>query len=192
MLSDNPFLSLFLPMMLVGYNTMYPGIFDYTGVLKEPYLTDIPKYTTVFMTSLSSMVLCLLIKSWKRSLPILSMIRWETATARHFRRWKIIIHTWVGSQIKKLIWHCKNDDCVPFGNLVAARDRFSTLGISNIEYVEWRLLIMTQAAARACVCCANSFHGRRQVDLPSDEKIIKKEAGPTGTASYHKMVLITC
>ena len=49
MLNNNPFpVPYFLPMMLVGYNTMYPGTFSYEAMLKEPYRTDIPKYTTGF------------------------------------------------------------------------------------------------------------------------------------------------
>jgi len=49
MLSDDPFpVPYFLPLMLVGYNTIYSSIFDYDIMLMEAYRTNIPRYTNGF------------------------------------------------------------------------------------------------------------------------------------------------
>ncbi len=139
MLSDDPFpVPYFLPMMLVGYNTMYPGIYDYTSVLKEPYRTDIPKYTTGFY---DIPVVNNIMPQDKILKKVFTDSFYEALKNSQSQAFQTMRDNnsylgWIPKS-KMLIWHCKNDDCVPFGNLVAARDRFSTLGISNIEYVEW-------------------------------------------------------
>jgi pimeloyl-ACP methyl ester carboxylesterase len=139
MLSDNPFpVPYFLPMLLVGYNTMYPAIYNYASVLKEPYRTDIPKYTTGFydvdvvngIMPKDKILKEVFTDSFYDSLKNSNSIAYHTLYDNN------AYLGWVPKS-KMLIWHCKNDDCVPFGNLMAARNRFSTLGITNIEYVEW-------------------------------------------------------
>ena len=139
MLSDNPFpVPYFLPMLLVGYNTMYPAIYNYASVLKEPYRTDIPKYTTGFydvdvvngIMPKDKILKEVFTDSFYDSLKNSNSIAYHTLYDNN------AYLGWVPKS-KMLIWHCKNDDCVPFGNLEAARNRFSTLGITNIEYVEW-------------------------------------------------------
>ncbi|MEI8004934.1 MAG: lipase family protein [Bacteroidota bacterium] len=139
LLGENPFpVPYFLPMMLVGYNTMYPAIFDYTGMLKEPYRTDIPKYTTGFydIPVVNSIMPQDKILKKVFTDSFYDSLRNNQSLAFQAMQDNNSYLGWMPKS-KMLVWHCKNDDCVPFGNLVAARDRFSTLGISNIEYVEW-------------------------------------------------------
>ncbi len=139
LLGENPFpVPYFLPMMLVGYNTMYPGIFDYSNALIEPYRTDIPKYTTGFYDIPVVNGIMPPDKILKKVFTASFYDSLRNNNSQAFQTMKEN-NSYLGwtPKSKMLIWHCKNDDCVPFGNLVAARDRFSTLGISNIEYVEW-------------------------------------------------------
>jgi len=139
LLSDNPFpVPYFLPLMLVGYQTVYPSPFSYDQVLKEPYRTDIPKYTTGFYNKdvvnsimpASGILKEVFTDSFIDSLNIASssahQILWQNNT----------YSDWI-PESKMLLWHCKNDDCVPIGNFEAAQSAFAQGGASNITYVEW-------------------------------------------------------
>ena len=57
------------------------------------------------------------------------------------KAWNIIYgnNTYVNwvPKSKMLLWHCRNDDCVPFGNFIAAKKKFTEIGLTNVDYVEW-------------------------------------------------------
>jgi hypothetical protein len=139
MLSNDPFpVPYFLPMLMVGYNTMYPNIFKYETMLKEPYRTDIPKYTTGFYDETvvnSKMPPDKILKkiftdAFYDSLKTFGSRAYQTLYENNaYINW--------APKSKMLLWHCKNDDCVPFGNFTVARNKFTGLGLTNIEYVEW-------------------------------------------------------
>jgi len=139
MLADKPFpVPYFLPMLMVGYNTMYPEIFDYTSMLKEPYHTDIPKYTNGFY---DETVVNGIMPSDKILKKIFTDPFYDSLKTSKSLAHKTLFDNngyvdWVPKS-KMLIWHCKNDDCVPFGNFVTAKQRFEELGLKNIDYVEW-------------------------------------------------------
>jgi hypothetical protein len=139
MLGDNPFpVPYFLPMMLVGYHTMYPEIFSYEAMLKSPYQSDIPQYTTGLYDEtvvnskmpadkiLKKVFTDAFIDSLKNPVSQAQMLMYENNS---YVNWT--------PKSKMLLWHCQNDDCVPFGNFTVAKKRFTELGLSNIEYVAW-------------------------------------------------------
>jgi pimeloyl-ACP methyl ester carboxylesterase len=139
MLGDKPFpVPYFLPMLMVGYNTMYPDVYDYTGMLKEPYRTDIPKYTTGFYDETVVNGIMPYDKILKK---IFTDAFYDSLKNVNSKAYQILYRNnsylgWIPKS-RMLLWHCRNDDCVPFGNFVAAKDRFTTLGLTNIDYVEW-------------------------------------------------------
>lgn len=139
MLGDKPFpVPYFLPMLMVGYNTMYPASYDYSDMLKEPYRTDIPKYTTGFYDETVVNGIMPSDKILKKIFtdPFYDSLKSVTSKAHSILFDNNAYLGWVPKS-RMLLWHCQNDDCVPFGNFVAAKDRFTTLGLTNIDYVEW-------------------------------------------------------
>lgn len=139
MLSNDPFpVPYFLPMMLVGYNAIYPSAFDYNLMLKEPYRTDIPKYANGFYDN--DKVNSIMPQS-KILKEVFTPAFLDTLQNKSSSAYRALYenNSYVGwaPKSKMLLWHCKNDDCVPFGNFVAAKERFSSLGLKNIDYVEW-------------------------------------------------------
>jgi len=139
MLGDKPFpVPYFLPMLMVGYHTMHPEVFDYTSMLNEPYRTDIPKYTTGFYPE---SVVNGIMPPDKILKEIFTSSFIDTLKNVKSQAWNILYGNnsyvdWTPKS-KMLLWHCQNDDCVPFGNFVAAKTRFTSLGLTNVEYVEW-------------------------------------------------------
>ena len=139
MLADKPFpVPYFLPMLMVGYNTMYPNNFDYATILKEPYRTDIPKYTTGFYPE---SVVNGIMPPDKILKKIFTDSFYDTLKNVNSKAWNILYGNnayvnWVPKS-KMLLWHCQNDDCVPFGNFVAAKKKFTEIGLTNVDYVEW-------------------------------------------------------
>jgi len=139
MLGDNPFpVPYFLPMLMVGYNTMYNTTYGYDLMLKEPYRTDIPKYTTGFYDETvvnSKMPPDRILKK------IFTDSFYDSLKNFNSKAFQILYENnayvnWAPKS-KMLLWHCKNDDCVPFGNFSVAKKRFNDLGLTNIEYVEY-------------------------------------------------------
>ena len=139
MLGDAPFpIPYFLPMMLVGYNTIYPNTFQYEAMLKEPYKTDIPLYTTGFYDETvvnSKMPPDKILKKVFNDAYIDSLKN-PNSQARQLMYGNNSFVNWTPKS-KMLLWHCQNDDCVPFGNFTVAKKMFSDLGLTNIEYVPW-------------------------------------------------------
>jgi hypothetical protein len=142
MLSNDPFpIPFFLPMFAVGLNTIYPESFVYDVMLKVPYNDTIPKYTNGFYS-----------ESFVNGIMPSSHILKEVLTDNFIdtlenvnsNAYKILYknNTFINNEsevwiptTKMLLWHCKNDDCVPFGNFTKVKSEFGT--IPNIEYVEW-------------------------------------------------------
>lgn len=139
MLGDSPFpVPYFLPMLMVGYNTMYPNAFKYETMLKEPYRTDIPQYTTGFFDENvvnSKMPSDKILKKIFTD-PFYDSLKTYTSLAFQTLYENNSYINW-GPKSKMLLWHCKNDDCVPFGNFTVAKQRFTSMQLTNIEYVEW-------------------------------------------------------
>lgn len=139
MLADTTFpVPYFLPLMLVGYHTIYPDIYDYDIMLKEPYRTNIPIYTTGFYptsTVDSIMPQSHILKE------IFTDAFIDTLQTKSSAAFKTLVNNdtypdWK-PETKMLLWHVKNDDCVLFGNFTAAKDAFQKAGASSITYVEW-------------------------------------------------------
>ena len=143
MLSDSAFPEpYFLPMVVVGYNAIYPKVFAYDIVLKAPYLTDLPQYTTGFYDE----------KVVNKKMPpdkilkkiftdaFIDSLRNPASQAMQIFAQNNSYTGWTPKS-KMLLWHCKNDDCVLFGNFIAAKKRFTELGLTNIEYQEWPPMI---------------------------------------------------
>jgi pimeloyl-ACP methyl ester carboxylesterase len=139
MLADKPFpVPYFLPMMLVGYNTMYEADFGFDAMLKPPYNTDIPKYTTGFY---NDSVVNSKMPPDKILRKVFTNSFFDSLKSPSSKAYRLVDENnafsgWTPKS-KMLLWHCKNDDCVPFGNFVAAKNRFTGLGLTNIDYVEW-------------------------------------------------------
>lgn len=139
MLRDSAFpVPYFLPMLMVGYHTIYPDAYEYQLMLKEPYRTDIPKYTTGFYDEdkVNSIMPPDKILKEVFTDPFTDSLKSVGSEAfgilydnNAFIHWTPKSHM--------LLWHCKNDDCVPFGNYVTAKNRFTSLGLTQIDYVEW-------------------------------------------------------
>lgn len=139
MLNGNSFpIPYFLPVLLVGYNLAYPTYFAYDKMLKEPYRTNIPKYTNglndkdvVNGIMPSSKILKEVFNdSFIDSLNSTSSSAYSTLFQNS------TYYNWV-PKTKMLLWHCKNDDCVPFGNFTSAKNAFVKGSASNVNYVEW-------------------------------------------------------
>ncbi|MBU2555020.1 MAG: hypothetical protein KKF98_11230 [Bacteroidetes bacterium] len=137
MLSDNPFpVPYFLPMLLVGYNTMYPALYPYDQMLVSPYKEDIPKYTTGFYST--SQVNSIMPENHILK-TVFTPAFIDTLTTHTSKAYVTLQNNnsyvnWT-PKTEMLIWHCKNDDCVPFGNYEKAKTAFGTL--SNVSFVEW-------------------------------------------------------
>jgi len=139
MLSDNPFpVPYFLPLMLVGYQTEYPTTYAYGQMLQEPYLTDIPKYTTGFYNKdvvNSIMPASGILKDvFKDSFS--DSLRDSTSSAFNILWQNSTYPNWI-PESTMLLWHCQNDDCVPIGNYETAKTAFTNSGAEKITYVEW-------------------------------------------------------
>lgn len=139
MLADKPFpVPYFLPMMLVGYNTIYPNAFSYEAMLKEPYRTDIPKYTTGLYdeTVVNSKMPPDKILKKVFTDAFYDSLKNFNSNAYQVMYGNNAYVNWAPKS-KMLLWHCNNDDCVPFGNFITAKKRFSDLLLTNIDYVEY-------------------------------------------------------
>jgi pimeloyl-ACP methyl ester carboxylesterase len=128
----------FLPMFLVGYQTVYPDIFPYHQMLVEPYLTDLPQYTNGFYDDRivnekmppDRILKKVFTQSFVDTLQDHNSVAFKTImTNNSYTDWT--------PHSKMLLWHCQNDDCVTFGNFLAAKARFTGLGLTGIDYVEW-------------------------------------------------------
>ena len=62
-----------------------------------------------------------------------------------------------------LLWHCKNDDCVPFGNFVAAKNKFTELGVTNIDYVEWPPVINWEGTVHVSIAPRAFLEGTKWI-----------------------------
>lgn len=138
MLSDSAFPApYFLPLMLVGYNTVYNNIFDYDNMLKVPYNTNIPKYTNGFYPTnvvdsimpQSKIVKEVFTNGFINSLNDQNGQVFQTLYDNNTYTWTF--------ETPMYLWHCKNDDCVPFGNFETAKGYFENNGATNITYVEY-------------------------------------------------------
>jgi len=139
MLSDNPFpVPYFLPMLFVGYNTIYPADFVYDSMLKAPYNTNIPKYTTGFYSTdvVNSIMPSSHILKEVFTPRFMAALQ-DTGSTPHKILWQNNTYPDWQPKTTMLLWHCKNDDCVPFGNFETAKAAFSVAGATNITYVEW-------------------------------------------------------
>lgn len=138
-LADTPFpVPYFLPMFLVGYQTVYPALFPYREMLAEPYRTDLPQYTNGFY---DDQVVNSKMPSDRILKKVFNPAFIDTLRNHESMAFKTIQgnNSYVGwtPKSKMLLWHCRNDDCVTFGNFLAAKDRFTELGLTHIDYVEW-------------------------------------------------------
>jgi pimeloyl-ACP methyl ester carboxylesterase len=143
MLADSAFPEpYFLPMVVVGYNAIYPQAFAYSTVLKAPYLTDLPQYTTGFYDETvvnGKMPPDKILKKIFTDAFVDSLRNPASEAMQVFSQNNA--HMGWTPKSKMLLWHCKNDDCVLFGNFTAAKKRFTDLGLTNIEYQEWPPMI---------------------------------------------------
>jgi pimeloyl-ACP methyl ester carboxylesterase len=137
MLGSNPFpVPYFLPMLLVGYNTMYQGTFPFGAMLQDPYRTDLPKYTNGFYDETvvnSKMPPDKILKE------VFTNAFYDSLQSPTSKAFKTLYQNnayvdWTPKS-KMLLWHCLNDDCVPYGNLVTAMQSFSQL--PNVQPVTW-------------------------------------------------------
>ncbi len=139
MLSDQTFpVPYFLPLMLVGYNAIYPSQFDFAKMLKEPYKTDIPKYTNgQYDKDVVNGIMpqSKILKDAFLSAFIDSLNNINSGAYKILQQ-NNTYYNWVPNT-NMLLWHCKNDDCVPFGNFTAAKNAFSIAGANKVTYVEW-------------------------------------------------------
>ena len=137
MLRDTAFpVPYFLPMLLVGYNAIYPDVFMYDEMLKSPYNVDIPKYTTGFYpaeTVDSIMPPDHILKEVFTGAGLDTLIN-PTSKAHQTLYDNNTYIGWKPST-KTYIWHCRNDDCVPFGNFEKVKSVFGTP--PNITYKEY-------------------------------------------------------
>jgi hypothetical protein len=62
-----------------------------------------------------------------------------------------------------LLWHCENDDCVPFGNYTAAKTRFTELGLTNIDYVAWPAVHPESGTVHVAVAPRAFYEGSRWI-----------------------------
>ena len=142
MLSDEPFpVPYFLPMFFVGFNTIYPESFAYNEMLKNPYNVDIPKYTTGFYPE---SVVSGIMPSSGILKEVFTGNFIDTLKAANSKAYKTLYknNAFINNEsaiwkptTKMLFWHCKNDDCVPFGNFTKVKSEYGAM--SNIEYVKW-------------------------------------------------------
>jgi len=142
MLSNDPFpVPYFLPMFVVGFNTIYPESFVYNDMLKAPYNVKIPEFTDGFHTESE-------INAFMPPSGILKEVFTDnfidTLKNVNSNVYKTLFknnayinnksNVWKPKS-KMLFWHCKNDDCVPFGNFTKVKSEYGTM--SNIEYIEY-------------------------------------------------------
>jgi pimeloyl-ACP methyl ester carboxylesterase len=165
MLKDTPFpVPYFLPMMLVGYNTLYPETFVYEEMLKEPYLTDIPKYTTGFYDETVVNGIMPPDKILKKVFTDACIDSLQNPESKAYQT-MYENNSFVGwtPRSPMLLWHCQNDDCVPFGNFTAAKKRFTELGLSNIEYTAWEPVYPKSGTVHVAVAPRAFYEGSRWI-----------------------------
>jgi len=165
MLSNNPFpVPYFLPMLMVGYNTMHKSIFDYNVMLKDPYKTDIPQYTTGFYDETvvnSKMPQDKILKE------IFTPAFYDSLKNHNSQAFQTLYsnNAYLGwtPKSKMLLWHCMNDDCVPVGNSVAAINRFTSLGLSNVQFVAWPPVHPKSGTVHVAVAPRAFYEGSRWI-----------------------------
>ena len=165
MLKDTPFpVPYFLPMMLVGYNTIYPNTFPFSAMLKEPYLTNIPKYTTGFYDETVVNGIMPPDKILKKvfTQAYLDSLQNPKSQAYLSMYGNNSYIDWTPKS-HMLLWHCQNDDCVPFGNYVAAKKRFTDLGLTNIDYVAWEPVYPKSGTVHVAVAPRAFYEGSRWI-----------------------------
>jgi pimeloyl-ACP methyl ester carboxylesterase len=165
MLKDTAFpVPYFLPMMLVGYHTIYPNIFPYEAILKEPYRTDIPKYTTGFY---DETVVNGIMPSDKILKKIFTDAYLDSLNNPNSLAYKAMAenNSFIGWTPKShlLLWHCQNDDCVPYGNYTAAKKRFTELGLANIDYTSWEPVHPKSGTVHVAVAPRAFYEGSRWI-----------------------------
>lgn len=165
MLKDTPFpVPYFLPMMLVSYNNIYPNTFTYETMLKEPYRTDIPKYTTGFFdeTVVNGMMPPdKILKKVFTDAYVDSLKNQNSQAYQKMYENNSYVNWTPKSHI--LLWHCQNDDCVPFGNYTAAKNRFTALGLTNIDYVAWEPVYPKSGTVHVAVAPRAFYEGSRWI-----------------------------
>ncbi len=153
MLSDSAYPTpYFLPLLLAGYNSVYPDIYRYDVMLKDPYLTDIPKYATGFY---SADVINGIMPPSKILKEVFTDNFMDSLTTQSSQAFQIIYDNnayanWT-PKTKMLLWHCKNDDCVPIANFFTAKNAFTAVGVTNIDYVEWPPIINWEGTVHVSV-----------------------------------------
>lgn len=137
MLRDTAFpVPYFLPMLLVGYQTMYPDVFIYNEMLKSPYNTDIPEYADGFHTTdeVNSIMPADKILKEVFTDAFSDSLSNQSSSAFQVLSDNNTYQAWI-PQTTTMLWHCENDDCVPFGNFTKVKSVFGNP--SNITYTAY-------------------------------------------------------
>jgi predicted esterase len=131
----------FLPMVVVGYHDIYPQAFAYDIVLNEPYRTVLPQYTNGFYDEKVVNSKMPPDKILKKIFTVSFIDSLKNPASQAMKIFALNnSHTGWTPKSKIYLWHCINDDCVPFGNFVAAKKRFKEIGLTNVDYKEYPAL----------------------------------------------------
>jgi hypothetical protein len=137
MLRDSAFpVPYFLPFMLVAYQSLYPASFKYDEMLVSPYNTEIPKYTTGFY---STEKVNSIMPEDKILKEVFTMAFTDTLSSSGSSAHQLIYNnnSYIGwtPKTETYLWHCVNDDCVPFANYEKVKGVWGAL--SNVTYTEY-------------------------------------------------------
>ena len=141
MLADTAFpVPYFLPMMLVGYNDIYPDYFKFEEMLVSPYDTAIPEYTTGFYSTdfVNNLMPADHILKEVLTESFIDSLNNTNSNAHQALYENNTYINWIPTT-ETFIWHCENDDCVPFGNFLKVKSVFGSP--SNITYKQYPPLV---------------------------------------------------
>jgi pimeloyl-ACP methyl ester carboxylesterase len=141
MLTDTAFpVPYFLPYMLVAYHDQYPNYFKYDEMLLSPYNVDIPKYATGFYSSdkVNSIMPSDHILKEVFTDNFIDTLSLSTSNAHQHLYNNNSYIGWT-PKTDMLLWHCVNDDCVPFANYEKVKSVFGSL--PNITYTQYPPII---------------------------------------------------
>lgn len=137
MLRDTSFpVPYFLPYMLVAYHHIYPDFFKYDEMLISPYDAEIPEYTTGFYSTekVNSIMPANQILKDVFTDAFIDTLSSTTSNAHQLIYNNNSYTGWM-PQTETYLWHCVNDDCVPFTNYEKVKSVWGSQ--ANITYKEY-------------------------------------------------------
>lgn len=144
MVADTAFpIPYFLPYVIRGYQEVYPDVFSWEKVLREPYRTTIPPVLDGYHNGNAINAVMPQNRILKQIFNESFINDLKNPNSEVFKKLhnNDLWHGW-SPKTSVLLIHCKQDDCVPYNNTVTTYNYFrDTLKLSNVEKFEPELYL---------------------------------------------------